>query len=150
VADVERRRPWWRRKRWWAAGGLLWASAYCFSVGPAHYAADRGWLPQSVVKVYLPLDASLRALVEVAEALGPNPLLAAAEDAESAYHGYRHAGLRLATRHAMEEDVQLVIEALEREIESQTDPALRAARRQEADEWREKLADMRRNRWTFE
>lgn len=48
-------RRWWTKKRWLAAIALWMLIAYPSSVGPAHYAVGRGWLPLWFLKVYSPL-----------------------------------------------------------------------------------------------
>ena len=45
-------RPWWKKKRSAAALALWLAVAYPLSVGPALYAAIRGWVPFGVYDAY--------------------------------------------------------------------------------------------------
>ena len=53
------RRPFWKKKRCWAALALWLALAYPLSVGPANYAAARGWLPEAwVAAIYAPVQAA--------------------------------------------------------------------------------------------
>ena len=60
--DQTGRRPLWRKKRWWAAGLLWLAASYPPSVGPADYAAERGWLPAAARDAaYAPMAAIERA-----------------------------------------------------------------------------------------
>lgn len=61
--DVPPRKPWWKRKRWIAAIALWLALPvlYPFSVGPAEYAVQRGWVYSSVVAPYYrPLRWAMR------------------------------------------------------------------------------------------
>jgi hypothetical protein len=52
-------RSWWRKKRWWAAVALWLIVAYPLSVGPANYAAARGWVPEGwVVTAYAPVQSA--------------------------------------------------------------------------------------------
>lgn len=48
-------RPWWKRKRWHAFILFWLVIAYPCSIGPAHYAAGRGWAPVWTLKIYTPL-----------------------------------------------------------------------------------------------
>ncbi|HEX6986979.1 MAG TPA: hypothetical protein VF170_16495 [Planctomycetaceae bacterium] len=59
MTDLQPGRRWWRKKRW-VATLLLWMLAtYLLSVGPARYAAARGWISPTTVDAYFqPVDAA--------------------------------------------------------------------------------------------
>jgi hypothetical protein len=47
--ESQPKRPWWRRKRVSAVLAAWLLAAYVLSLGPAHYAAVRGWLPRPLL-----------------------------------------------------------------------------------------------------
>jgi hypothetical protein len=63
VTALPPRRPWHKRKRTWAAVAVWLVVAYPLSVGPANYAAARGWASIPLLKTaYTPVFLAAVAL----------------------------------------------------------------------------------------